>query len=78
MPHAPRMTFQIRWVDVSDMGGVGITTGMKKVLALATKARNSSSRSSRGAKKATKRNTKRKLGEESTKRITKQTKGATE
>lgn len=33
---------QIRWVDVSDMGGLGITTGMKKVVALASKARTSS------------------------------------
>eukprot|EP00752_Nemacystus_decipiens_P009795 g8744.t2 len=30
---------EIRWVDASDMGGCGITTGMKKVLALAAKAR---------------------------------------
>lgn len=37
------MLRQIRWVDVLDMGGVGITTGMKKVLALATKARNDKS-----------------------------------
>lgn len=34
----PSLT-QVRWVDASDMGGCGITTGMKKVLALATKAR---------------------------------------
>ncbi|CAM9855582.1 unnamed protein product [Ectocarpus fasciculatus] len=70
---------EIRWVDISDMGGVGITTGMKKVLALASKARSSgasSSRSSSGAKKATKRDTKRKLDEESSKRTRKQTKGA--
>ena len=33
---------QVRWVDASDMGGCGITTGMKKVLALATKARSGS------------------------------------
>eukprot|EP00903_Cladosiphon_okamuranus_P013359 g12451.t1 len=30
---------EVRWVDVADMGGCGITTGMKKVLALANKAR---------------------------------------
>ncbi|CAN0490117.1 unnamed protein product [Ectocarpus sp. 12 AP-2014] len=66
-----------RWVDVSDMGGVGITTGMKKVLALASKARAISSRSSSGAKKGTKRDAKRKLDEESNERTTKQTKGAT-
>lgn len=30
---------QVRWVDAADMGGCGITTGMKKVLALASKAR---------------------------------------
>ncbi|CBJ29881.1 conserved unknown protein [Ectocarpus siliculosus] len=66
-----------RWVDVSDMGGVGITTGMKKVLALASKARASSSRSTSGAKKGTKRDAKRKLDEEPNQRTTKQTKGAT-
>lgn len=37
---------QIRWVDVSDMGGLGITTGMKKVVALASKARSSSNSNS--------------------------------
>ncbi|CAN0486137.1 unnamed protein product [Ectocarpus sp. 12 AP-2014] len=66
-----------RWVDVSDMGGVGITTGMKKVLALASKARAISSRSSSGTKKGTKRDAERKLDEESNERTTKQTKGAT-
>ncbi|CAM9221171.1 unnamed protein product [Scytosiphon promiscuus] len=40
--NTPRET---RWVNISDMGGVGITTGMKKVLALASKARNDSHRS---------------------------------
>lgn len=36
-----RVLAQVRWVDESDMGGCGITTGMKKVLALASKARGS-------------------------------------
>lgn len=61
---------QIRWVDVSDMGGLGVTTGMKKVMALASKARGSSNSNNNGnaGSPPAKKNTKRKTGRDTKKR----------